>query len=158
MALHTRRPMFRIVAASTPAAVGPVDPIYSVIEAHQKAHRDYRDAVRIEYAYEDNAVTKSLMDAQQLGSFALLEKATSAALGRLSEMSLALVTTKPTTIAGIGAVCRYMKSLLLEEGTAGLLLEEDVDHDSQPGMATFCDTIAAVIEGMLASNPQEGEA
>ena len=89
------------------------------------------------------------MDAEQLRSFALVRKATCVASDRLKETSLALVTTKPTTIAGIGAVCRYVKSLLLEQGVAGLLLEEDTCDDTQPGMATFCDTIAVAIEGGL---------
>jgi hypothetical protein len=149
---NNRKFLLRAVEAPTRAARPPDDPIYSVIEAHQKAHRGWRDAVRTEFAYEDDTVAKSLMDAQQLGSFAVLEKATSAASDRLSKTSLALVTTKPTTIAGIGAVCLYMKSQLLGEGKAGLLLEEDCDNDSDPGMATFCDTIAAAIEAGL----QEG--
>jgi hypothetical protein len=53
---------------------------------------------------------------------------------------------KPTSLAGIGAVCRYMKSLL-EQGTPGLPLENEFG-DVESGMGIFCDTIAAAIEGM----------
>jgi hypothetical protein len=148
MAMHTRRPMFRIVAASTPAAAGPpVDPIYAVIEAHQKAHRDHIDAVRVEFAFEEDTVCQRDMDAQQLGAFTLLQDATSAAGDRMEEMSISLVTTKPTSLAGIGAVCRYLKSLLLEESAPGLHLDAEFG-DVESGMAIFCDTIAAAIEGM----------
>jgi hypothetical protein len=152
MAAHNRKFLLRAVAAPTRAARPPEDPIYSVIEAHQKAKRDERDAVRLADAYEDNTVCKLNMNAQQTADHNELERAVSVAFDRLKEMSIALVTTKPTTIAGIGAACRYMKSLLLEEGTAGLLLREDCDNDSDPGMATFCDTIAAAIEAGI----QEG--
>ncbi len=88
------------------------------------------------------------MDAEQLRAFTFLQNETSAASNRLEETSTALMTTRPATLAGIGAVCRYMKFLLLEEGTAGLLWEEDSTHDTEPGMAASCDTIAAAIEAM----------
>jgi hypothetical protein len=149
MTMHSRKLILRAVAVPARAGASPpIDPIYTAIEKHQKADRDLRDAVRIEDTYEDNTVAKCLMDARQLGSFAILEKSTSVALDRLSETSLALVTTKPTTIPGIGAVCRYVKARLLEEGTAGLILKEGAVDDTWPGMATFCDTIAAATEAM----------
>jgi hypothetical protein len=152
MAALNRKFLLRAVAAPTRAARPPDDPIYSVIEAHQKAKRDERDAVRLADAYEDNTVCRPDMNSQQIAAHDGLEMAVSAAFDRLKKMSIALVTTKPTTVAGIGAVCRYMKSLLLEERTAGLLLREACDNDSDPGMATFCDTIAAAIEAGI----QEG--
>jgi hypothetical protein len=58
MAMHTKKSILRIVAASTPAAVGPPvdDPIYAAIEAHQKAFRSHIEAVRVEFAFEEDTV------------------------------------------------------------------------------------------------------
>jgi hypothetical protein len=148
MAMQGKKPAFRIVAAGTTAAGVGADPIYAAIEAHLKAHRGHVEAVRVEFAYEEDTVCARDMDPEQKRAFALLQDATSAAADQLEKTSIALVTTKPTTVTGIGAVCRYMKSLLLGEGTAGLLWEEDSLDDTEPGMATFCDTIATATEAM----------
>jgi hypothetical protein len=147
MAAHNRKPLLRAVAVPTPASASPpVDPIYSVIEAHQKAHRGHIDAVRVEFGYEENIGCRHDMSAEQLREYDVLGTATAAAADQLEETSVALVTAKPTTLAGIGAVCRYMKSLL-GDGTPGLLVDNELD-DVEAGMGVFCDTIAAAIEAM----------
>jgi len=103
----------RVVASKTTAAsLPPDDPIYAAIEAHQRAHRGHIDAVRVEFAFEENTVSERNMNAEQRGKFAILQNATAAAAHQLEKTSNALVTTKPTTVAGIDAVCRYTKSLL----------------------------------------------
>ncbi len=133
----------RAIAAPLPAGASPPDdPIYAVIAAHQSANRGHLEAVEAENAYEEAAGCRFNMNAEQARTFARLEEMTSATFDHLKGLSLTLVTTKPTTTAGIGAVCRYVKSLLFARGLAGLLLEDD--H----GTATFCDTIAAAIEAM----------
>ncbi len=142
-----RKPLLRAIAALITAGASPSDdPIYGAIEAHQRAYRGHVEAVHIEYAYEENTVLVRDMDAEQLAEYDVLERATCKAFARMHDMSIALVTTKPTTVAGIGAVCRYMKSLL-EEGTPGLPLENEFG-DVETGMGVFCDTIAAAIESM----------
>jgi hypothetical protein len=145
MDMNGRKPAFRIVAASTPAAAVPaVDPIYAAIQVHHQALRGHIDAVRVEFAYEENAGCRRDMNAEQLREHDVLGTVTAAAANQLEETSVGLVTVKPTTLAGIGAVCRYMKSLL-GDGTPGLLVDNEFD-DVEAGMGVFCDTIAAAIE------------
>jgi len=139
--------MLRVVAAARVGAASPlVDPIYTAIEVHQKAFRGHIDAVHIEFTYEEAADGRWNMNAEQTRAFARLGDATHAAFLRMEEMGIALVTTKPTTLAGIGAVCRYLKSLL-EDGTPGLCLENEFG-DVESGISIFCDTIAAAVEGL----------
>jgi hypothetical protein len=145
--MQARKSTLRMVAAPKSAADSPpVDPIYAAIEAHQKAHRGHVEAVRIEFAFEESTICERDMDAEQRRTLAGVQKATSAAFDRMEKTSIALVMTKPTTLAGIGAVCRYLK-LVLEDGTPGFPLENKFG-DVETGMAVFCDTIAAAVEAM----------
>jgi hypothetical protein len=140
------RSRFRLVEAPRPRTERlAIDPIYAIIEAHQNAYRDYSDGVDAENACEEAAGGQWNMDAEQQRMFARLKQVTGAAWTRMKALSSAMVTTKPTTLAGIGAVCRYMKSLL-KEGTPGLPFEVELG-DLEAGMGIFCDTIAAAIEG-----------
>jgi hypothetical protein len=75
------------------------------------------------------------------------QEAAGVANDTLIETSTALITTRPTTVGGIGALCRYMTSLL-EKDTPGLWIGEEVDDPIEVSTATFCDTIAAAIEAM----------
>jgi hypothetical protein len=135
---------------SNSVAAPQIDPIYAAIAEHQNGHRDHRGAVEAECAFDSSTPREREMTAEQIHTWAILQKATSTAFDRLEKTSGALVKTKPTTLAGIGAVCRYMKSLL-EKGTPGLPLEIEF-QDIETGMAVFCDTIAAAIEGMAVAN------
>ena len=129
----TRRGALGAIAAATaavtdagarPADAAPaIDPIYEVIEAHRKACIDYHEAVDIH------------MDA---------------AYDRLDDAGCDLINTKPTTLAGILALCRYITPLFEEEDSPDLptyILYDD-DTTATPAEA-LCYVIGRAVEDLM---------
>jgi hypothetical protein len=134
-------------------ASGGSDPIYAVIERHKAACADHDEAVRIEFAFEEVH-----MQGEKLRQYQNLHAQTADAWERLEDANTDLVTTPPATLAGIASLCRYIEPLLADVDTSYLpdTIAWDDDNESTPAGA-LANTIAATIEGMLASNPQGGE-
>ena len=152
---HARRP--RISTNGTPeerAAEAAADPIFGMIERHRAACADHDGAVKIEFAFEEIH-----MQGEKLRQYQVLHAQTADAWDRLEDASTDLVLTPPTTLAGIAAVCRYIEPLLADVDTS--YLPDTIacfDDDESTPAGALANTIAATIEGMLASNPQGGEA
>src|SRR5258705_10183257 len=115
----TRRRLLTIAAAGAtaltvaPARAAPaVDPIFAIINLHRAACEAYREAVRIEFAFEEVG-----MQGERLRQFQILEEQTEAADDRLEDAGADLVNTPPTTLAGIAALCRYLEPLLNDKDT-----------------------------------------
>jgi hypothetical protein len=72
------------------------DPIYDVIEAHRKAAREHNEALNIHCAFEECG-----MQGEKLAKYKRLTAETDAAYYRMEVVSLDLINTKPTTLAGI---------------------------------------------------------
>src|ERR1700675_1660133 len=91
------------MAENVPQAVtmpiGP-DPIYDVIEQHRKAAREHIEALNIHCAFEECG-----MQGEKLQEYERLVALTDVAWVAMAEAGYALVNTKPTTLAGILAVC-----------------------------------------------------
>jgi hypothetical protein len=88
--------------------IGP-DPIHDVIEAHRKAAREHIEALNIHCAFEECG-----MQGEKLAKYKRLTAETDAAYDRMEVVSLDLINTKPTALAGILALCRYMEPLFGE--------------------------------------------
>jgi hypothetical protein len=103
-----------MAASDVPAAVtvpiGP-DPIYAVIEAHRKAAAGHIEAVRVEFAFE----AAHDIEGERKEEYDRLYAATGDAWDAMDEAARNLVTTKPATLAGILALCRYIEPLFGED-------------------------------------------
>jgi hypothetical protein len=111
------------------------DPIFAAIREHRAAARGHDKAVDAE-----NDESNSRTDAE-------LGAATSEAFVRLNDTSTELVSTLPTTLAGLVAVCRYMAPVLEVEGTPRIPLEVKLGN-FETAFGAFCRTVADAIEGM----------
>jgi hypothetical protein len=137
---------------SVPAAVtvtmpiGP-DPIYDVIEAHRKAAREHHEAVDIHCAFEECG-----MKGEKLEEYKRLTAETDETYDRMEDASGDLVNTKPTTLAGIVAACRYVGALLEGYDSPDLPEYISYDDDTQETPAeALCHTISAAIEELIAA-------
>src|SRR5450631_4127477 len=110
------------VPAAVTVPIGP-DPIYGVIEQHRKAARDHIEAVRVQFAYEEHGGIQG----ERLEEYQRLDGETDKAYDRMEHASGDLVNTKPATLAGIVAVCRYVGTLL--EGYDSPDLPEYISYD-----------------------------
>jgi hypothetical protein len=115
---HSRRSALFMGAAASLATVGGIkavaaalpDPIYAVIEQHRKAARKHIEAVRIQFAYEEHGGKQG----ERLQEYRRLEALTDTAYYAMDEAGCSLVNTRPTTLAGILALCRYIEPLFGE--------------------------------------------
>jgi hypothetical protein len=115
-ARHSRRSILGAIAGSaaaagsmaglTPAiaAALPADPIYAVIERHRRACTEHVEAVHIHMAFEEVG-----MEGKKLEKYNSLVAETDAAYDRLDDVGCDLINTKPMTLAGVLALCRYVK-------------------------------------------------
>jgi hypothetical protein len=135
---------------SVPAAVtvarpiGP-DPIHDVIEAHRKAAREHNEAIDIHCAFEE-----CNMQGEKLARYKRLTAETDAAYDRMEVVSLDLINTKPTTLAGILALCRYMEPLFAETDQPDLPQLIEYDDDTQAYIPeAFARVIGLAIEALI---------
>ena len=98
-------------AAGSPAAAvtQTANPIFALIEQHRAAEIAFREAVRVEFAMKKNEDAISKLKFRQRrayeGKFEQLREATSDTGDRNCDL---LVTTTPTTLAGVAALCCYL--------------------------------------------------
>jgi hypothetical protein len=81
------------------------------------------------------------MSEQQLETYWDLQDATGEAFDHLQNVSVDLMITKPTTIAGVVALCQHLVPFLSEDDTPALPLEVKLGNDAK-AFAAFCRTIA----------------
>jgi hypothetical protein len=94
----------KAVAAAVP------DPIYDMIEAHRKAAAEHIKAVRTQFAFEEAGSIKG----ERRKGYDHLEAAVDVAWDAMNDAGCDLVNTRPTTLAGILALCRYIEPLFGE--------------------------------------------
>ncbi len=93
-----------------PGSAATPDPIYDVIEQHRKAAREHIEAVRIQFAYEEHGGIQG----ERREEYERLVALTDVAWGAMADAGCTLVNTRPTTLAGILALCRYIEPLFGE--------------------------------------------
>jgi hypothetical protein len=97
------------------------DPIYEVIERHRKAALAHNEAVDTHCAFEEVG-----MQGEKREQYNRLRAVTDAAYDELESAGFDLINTLPTTLAGILALCQYIK-----------LLFGDIDQPDLPEYITY---------------------
>jgi hypothetical protein len=121
------------------------DPIFAVIERHRKACREHHKAVDIHMDFEEVGTT-----GENLKKYNSLVADTAAAYDELEDAGLDLINTRPTTPAGIFALCQYIKPLFAEDDAPDLpeyILYDD-DRTAYPAEA-FAYVIGRAVEEMM---------
>jgi len=119
---QARRRLLTVVAGGAVAAAIPAadaraepgnaaDPIYAAIERHKQAAAVYDAATDVRARFNDIN-----MNDEQRKQLAVLEDAADEAWDPREEAAIDLLNTKPTTLAGIVALCRYVDPLLDVDG------------------------------------------
>jgi hypothetical protein len=137
------------VLAFAPAAAGaaalPIDPIYEVIEQHRKAAREHHEAVDIHMAFEESG-----MEGEKLEKYNSLVAETDATYDRLDDVGCDLINTKPTTLAGILALCRYIKPLFEEDDSPDLPVHILYDDDTRATPTeALCYVLGQAVEDLM---------
>jgi len=158
----TRRHFLTVAAGASVASVGTlavaampsaapdspactIDPIFAVIERHRKAAREHNEAVDIHMAFEELG-----MEGEKLAKYKRLVATTAAAYDELEDAGLDLINTRPTTLAGIFALCQYIKPLFAEDDAPDLpeyILYDD-DRTAYPAEA-FAYVIGRAAEDLM---------
>jgi hypothetical protein len=151
--IDTRRRHFLSLAAgaavaaaipnAAPVAASAIDPIYAVIERHKQAHAVHDAAASVRADFYDIH-----MSADQRKQLAAMEEAVDEAWEQREEAAIDLVNTKPTTLAGIVALCRYVGPLFDADGSLPDVIHWDDDTNTSAAGA-FANVIAASIEGLI---------
>jgi hypothetical protein len=131
--------------AAPDSAACAVDPIYAAIEAHRKACREHHEAIDIHMDFEEVGMTGA-----KLEKYNSLVAETDAAYYRLDDVGCDLINTRPTTLAGILALCRYITPLFEEEDSPDLpthILYDD-DTTATPAEA-LCYVIGRAAEDLM---------
>jgi hypothetical protein len=136
------------------AALADPDPIFAVIDRHRAASIAHKEAVRAEFAYEKNRSEREAMEPEEREkykcAFCQLQAATSDASDEQEDAGVDLLNTKPTTLAGILALCRYVEPLFNEMDAPELPEAIYWDDDTQSTSAgAFANVIAAAVKAML---------
>ena len=157
---HSRRSaLFMGAAAASLATIGmkpglaaASDPIYAVIEQHRKAARDHIEAARIQFAYEEHGGKRG----ERREEYERLYAATGTAYDEMDETGCTLVNTRPTTLAGILAHCRYIEPLFAETDQPDLpeLIEYE-DSASAYIPEAFAYVIGRAIEALMKGGGNE---
>jgi hypothetical protein len=92
-------------AVTMPRHSGP-DPIYDVIKAHRKAALEHSEAERVQFAFDAGGKT-----GERREEYDRLVALDNMAWAALTEAGSTLVNTRPTTLAGILALCKYIEPL-----------------------------------------------
>ena len=129
-------------AVTTP--IGP-DPIYDVIEQHRKAAREHIEALNIHCAFEECG-----MQGEKLEEYERLVALTDEAYYAMADVGRHLVNTRPTTLAGILALCKYIEPLFGEVDQPDLPEYIDYDDDTQAYIPeAFAYVIGRAVEELI---------
>jgi hypothetical protein len=125
--------------------IGP-DPIYDVIEAHRKAALEHNEAERVQYAYDEEGDIKD----ERRREYNRLMLLTNEAWVTMADAGCTLVNTKPTTLAGILALCKYIEPLFGAVDQPDLPEYIDYEDDTQAYIReAFAYVIGRAIEGLI---------
>jgi hypothetical protein len=135
-----------VAALALPTAkASEADPIYEVIERHRKACAAHNEAIEIHMDFEEVGMTGA-----KLAKYNSLVAATDAAYDELDDAGLDLINTRPTTLAGIFALCQYIKPVFAEDDAPDLpeyILYDD-DTTATPAEA-LCYVIGRAAEDLM---------
>jgi hypothetical protein len=134
------------IATGAPPAALAVDPIYAAIERHKAAALIWDAAVDVRADFPELD-----MDDEQAKQRDLLDEAVDAAWDPCEQTGIELVTTKPTTHAGMVAAIRYIRIQMRDDGTFmphGLEFEFNSGSEGDGGetlgwVDAFLDTLAS---------------
>lgn len=125
------------------------DPIFEIIEKHQTAAAAFKEAVGIEYGFEEDTVCVRDMDPATLKQYYALAVVTSDAGDLMRDAGTDLVNTPPTTLAGIVALCEYIGPQFDDE-EHDLPDEIDWEDDTQSTPAgAFANAIRSAVTAMM---------
>jgi len=132
------------VPAAVTVPIGP-DPIYDVIEQHRKAAREHIEALNIHCAFEECG-----MQGEKLEEYERLVALTDEAYYAMADVGRHLVNTRPTTLAGILALCKYIEPLFGEVDQPDLPEMIEYDDDTQAYIPeAFAYVIGRAIEELM---------
>jgi hypothetical protein len=142
------------VAAAIPAAAlaaaPAVDPIFAVIAQHRKAGAEHDAVTDVRAAFDDVN-----MNEEQKRQLAILEAAVDDAWDRLDDAGCDLVNSKPTTLAGVAALCRYVEPIFNEKQTVNLPEVVYWDDETESTAAgALANAIASAVEGIIRQGVQ----
>jgi len=150
----TRRHLLTIAAGGAVAAAVPaaaltaspsLDPIFAVIQRHKEVLAAYDAAVNVRGCFNDIN-----MNDEQREQLAVLVAAVDDAYEHMEDVGSDLVDTKPTTLAGIGALCRYIEPFLNENDSPNLPQVIYWDDDTESSAAgAFANVIAAAVNALI---------
>jgi hypothetical protein len=131
--------------SATPVSDAPIDPIYAAIERHKAAGIVWDAAVDVRSNFNDLHMTDEQREQRDL-----LDDAVEDAWEPCEQAGIDLITTKPTTPAGIITAIRYIQIQMRDDGTympQGVEFEytEGSAGDSRAAMGwidAFLDTLA----------------
>jgi len=131
--------------ATTSVLAAAPDPIYAVIERHRRAAHKHHEAVDIHMDFEEVDMT-----GEKLEKYNSLVAETAAAYDELEDAGLDLINTLPTTLAGIFALCQYIKPLFAEDEAPDLpeYILYDAGTTAYPAEA-FCHVITRAAEDLM---------
>jgi hypothetical protein len=131
------------IPTATLTAAPAADPIYALIERHKEAAAVYDAATHVRAHFND-----CHMNDEQRKQLAVLQDAVDEAWDPREEAAIDLLNTKPTTLAGIVALCRYIEPLLNADGELPPMIYWDDETISSAGGA-FANVIAAAVEALI---------
>jgi hypothetical protein len=151
----TNRRSFLVGAAVAALAVptasianDDADPIYAAIQDHRDACAFHCAAVDIEWALEEQLKLPTIDDTTY--DLEVLRTASTKAFWRLENAGVTLLNTKPTTFAGLIALCRYVEPLFNEPSTPHLPVDLTCEDDTtSSAVSVFVGIIAAAVESQL---------
>jgi hypothetical protein len=157
----SRRTVLAVIGAATalPIAASALptqspDPIYEIIEKHRAAAAAFKEAVDVEYAYEKNRREVKAMDPVERqtyeSAFQRFKASTREADDQMHEVSIDLVNTPPTSLAGIIALCEYFGPQIDEKHNLPDEIDWDDGTQSTPAGA-FANAIRSAVAGMVQS-------
>jgi hypothetical protein len=121
------------------------DPIHDVIEQHRKAAREHIEALNIHCAFEECG-----MQGEKLEEYERLVALTDVAWIAMADTGCSLVNTRPTTLAGILALCKYIEPLFAETDQPDLPEFIDYEDDAQAYIPeAFAYVIGRAIEELI---------
>jgi hypothetical protein len=148
------------IAAALPTnAEQSADPIFAIIDKHQAATTVWKEAVRVEFAYEKNRPEVEAMDPVERetyqSTFDSLQETTEDASDQMHEASVDLLNNPPSSLAGIAALCEYVGPQLDDdEHNLPDEIEWEDGTQSTPSGAfanAISSAVAAMVKGRVTS-------
>jgi hypothetical protein len=119
------------------------DPIYDVIEKHRDACKARSAAVDTEYRYEEETCLVRHMTAEQRRIYDEFHEVTGDSWDHLDAVSRDLLTTNPTTLGGVIALCDYLAPLLNDPALTDLPESVDWGDGTETAIAAeFAERVA----------------